>query len=320
MLGKKLGKRALFLGAIAQSIPDIDFVASFWMDTASNLLAHRGFTHSLLCGLLLSFFLSIVSEYFHRKHDISLKRWFLFFGVEIGIHLFLDAFNNYGVGWFEPFSHYRISFNILFVADPFFSVWPFIAFLALVFLEKNHRHRKRWWIAAMAICALYLAYCTYNKASIDASVKQILSEKKVAYSQYLSTPTPLNNWLWYIAAGDSKGFYIGYRSVFEKRKDMTLEYFPRNAGLLDSLKDHEALLHLIRFSQGFYTVEIWNNRLVFNDLRFQQVAGWDDPKAKFVFHYFLQHPDDNKFVVQRDRFAKWNIATAKTLLKRITAP
>ena len=57
-LDRKLGKKAMVWGALAQSVPDIDFVASFWMKTADNLLAHRGFTHSLLfcilCALLLA--------------------------------------------------------------------------------------------------------------------------------------------------------------------------------------------------------------------------------------------------------------------------
>ena len=52
--GKTLGKKAMLWGALAQSIPDIDFLASFWMNTTSNLLAHRGFTHSLLfCALIM---------------------------------------------------------------------------------------------------------------------------------------------------------------------------------------------------------------------------------------------------------------------------
>lgn len=37
--GKQLGKRAMFLGAVAQSVPDIDFIPSFWLSTAENLLA-----------------------------------------------------------------------------------------------------------------------------------------------------------------------------------------------------------------------------------------------------------------------------------------
>ncbi len=36
--GRRLGKQAMLLGAIAQSLPDIDFVASFWSDTAHDVL------------------------------------------------------------------------------------------------------------------------------------------------------------------------------------------------------------------------------------------------------------------------------------------
>ena len=39
---KGFGKKAMLWGALAQSIPDIDFVASFWMSTADDLLAHNG--------------------------------------------------------------------------------------------------------------------------------------------------------------------------------------------------------------------------------------------------------------------------------------
>ena len=36
MAGRKLGKKALLIGAIANSLPDIDFVASFWLDPARD--------------------------------------------------------------------------------------------------------------------------------------------------------------------------------------------------------------------------------------------------------------------------------------------
>ena len=87
--------------------------------------------------------------------------------------------------------------------------------------------------------------------------------------------------------------------------------------MLDSIKDHEDLHKLIRFSQEFYTVEQWSDTLVFNDLRFGQIIGWHDPKERFVFHYFLQHPNDNTLVVQRGRFAKWDINAAASMVRRI---
>jgi inner membrane protein len=111
--GKTLGKKAMLWGALAQSIPDIDFIASFWMDTSSNLLAHRGFTHSFLFCIIITPLFALLAEYWHRPHNISLKNWILFFGSVIFTHIFLDAFNNYGVGWLEPFSHKRFSFNMI---------------------------------------------------------------------------------------------------------------------------------------------------------------------------------------------------------------
>ena len=54
---KGFGKKAMFWGALAQSIPDIDFIANLWMDVPSALLAHRGFTHSI-------FFYVVIGSHF----------------------------------------------------------------------------------------------------------------------------------------------------------------------------------------------------------------------------------------------------------------
>ena len=135
--GKTLGKKAMLWGAVAQSIPDIDFITSLWMDTSSGLLAHRGFTHSFLFCALITPLFALLAEYFHRPHNIRLGKWILFFGGVIFVHILIDAFNNYGVGWWEPFSHQRISFNAIYVADPFFSLWPAIACVALIYLKTR---------------------------------------------------------------------------------------------------------------------------------------------------------------------------------------
>ncbi len=118
--GKKLGRKAMVWGLLAQSFPDIDFIATTWLNTPSDLLAHRGFTHSILFAVIVALIMAVLANRWHRPHNISLKRWMLFFSAAILSHIFIDAFNNYGVGWFEPFNHDRISFNTVYVADPFF--------------------------------------------------------------------------------------------------------------------------------------------------------------------------------------------------------
>jgi inner membrane protein len=315
--GRTLGKKAMLWGVLAQSAPDIDFLASFWMDTPGYLLAHRGFTHSFLFCFIITCLLALVAERWHRPHDIQLSRWLLFFGGVIFIHIFIDAFNNYGVGWLEPFSHKRISFNAIYVADPFFSVWPGITLIMLVYLNRYTPKRKKWWRAGLILPALYLIYCVSNKYKIDNDVKSILQKQQISYTRYFTTPAPLQNWLWYAVAGNDSGYHVGFRSRFDSKKEISFQYFPRNDSLLKPVIDHEGLQKLIRFSRQFYTVEKWSDTLVFNDLRFGQIIGWKNPEEKFVFHYYLQHPQDNALVIQRGRFAGWDWEAAKALLKRI---
>ena len=304
-------------GMLAQSVPDIDFIASFWLDPSENVLAHRGFTHSILFALLITPALALAADHWHRPHNIKFSKFILFFGVQVFIHNILDAFNNYGVGWFEPFSHQRISFNVLFVADPLFSIWLGIACLALLILKRSDRRRKLWVRFGLIIPALYLCYALYNKIVIDKEVRKIFQQQQISYHDYFTTPTIFNNWLWYVIAASDSGYHVGFRSVFDRKETIDFTWFPRNDTLLAPVTDEEEVHNLLRFSRGFYTVEKWNDTLVFNDLQFGQIAGWQNPTAKFAFHYFLKQPRSNRLVVQRGRFEGWNRETVRSLIKRI---
>jgi inner membrane protein len=314
---KGFGKKAMVWGALAQSIPDIDFVASTWLNTSEALLAHRGFTHSILFALLIIPLFALTADKVHRPHNITFKTWLLFFSVEVFVHLFIDGFNNYGVGWLEPFSHWRFSFNTIYVADPFFSIWPGLAFFMLIILNTYSPKRKFWWKFGVIFPLVYLGYCTINKLTINNDVNKILIAQNIPHDKYFTTPAPLQNWLWYVVSGNDSEYFVGFRSVFDRKKEINFQRFPVNDSLLKPVSDHQDLQKLIRFSQQFYTVERYNDTLVFNDLRFGQIIGWQNPKEKFVFHYYLQHPRDNKLVVQRGRFAKWDWQVVKSFCKRI---
>lgn len=311
------GKKAMVWGALAQSIPDIDFIASLWMSPPGALLAHRGFTHSLVFAVLIIPVFALLADKIHKPHNITFKKWLQFFSAAVFVHLFVDGFNNYGVGWLEPFSHMRYSFNAIYVADPLFSLWPGIAVIMLVLLNRYSTRRKFWWKFGVWIPFFYLGICAFNKIKMNNGVKEILAAQHISYTRYFTTPAPLQNWLWYVVAGNDSGYYVGFRSIFDTKKEMSFEYFARNTALLNGVSGHEDLQKLIRFSQQFYTVEKYSDTLVLNDLRFGQITGWQNPKAKFVFHYYLQHPQQNKLVVQRGRFEGWNRNSIQALFKRI---
>ncbi|HEY4107448.1 metal-dependent hydrolase [Puia sp.] len=316
LAGRKLGKNALLFGAAANSLPDIDFVASFWLPTARDVWAHRGLTHSFLFLAFMTPVLAFLAARALPRSGMTRRDWWLFFGVEIFAHLFIDAFNAYGTGWFEPFNHYRVSFHVLFVADPFFSVWLAISFAALLILRRNHPARRKWAWAGLLLSTAYLCYCITNKLRIDDHARADLQAQHHTYTRYFSTPTPLNNWLWYIVAEDSGGFYTGYRSMFD-HKPTQFRFQPKAKRLLKPYLEHPDVHYLMRFCQGFYTVEEWGDTVVFNDLRFGEMKGWEDPKARFVFHYYLQRPDENEIIVQRGRFAGWDRHSLRIFIRRI---
>lgn len=313
---KRIGKKSLLLGAVTQSIPDGDFIFSLWMDPSSSVLAHRGFTHSILFGLIVTL---LLAWFFYRgrgRAKVTFKFWVFFFGSQIFTHILLDAFNAYGTGWFEPFSHYRVAFNSLFVADPFFSLSLGIATLFLIFSSLHNRNRKYWALGGILVSILYLSYGLFNKYQVDVAGQNSLAENSKP-TQYFSTPTPFNTWLWFVVANTDSGSYVGYRSVFDKKPTIDFQFFHRQDSLIYLATNKEVVSRLKRFSQGYYTCELKGDTLIFNDLRFGQMIGWKNPRAGFVFHYYLQPKLDNRLVLQRGRFADWNWQTAKDFIARI---
>jgi inner membrane protein len=315
--GRKIGKKAMVVGGLAQLIPDIDFIYGLWMSPAGNALAHRGFTHSILFLSLMSPVLAWLLRRWWGDKTFSYWFWAVFLAAQMVTHIFLDAFNAYGTGWLEPFSHLRISFNTIFVADPFFSIPLGLGLVVLVFTRTQYPWRNVVAMCALGLSAMYLVYGLYNKWQIDQVARASFRRKGILVNSYFTTPTPFNNWLWYVVATDSKGSHVGYRSVFDKSGEIAFQFFPRNDSLLMPEVDSHELDLLKRLSQGHYTVELRSDTLMFNDLRFGQMLGWHHPKSGFVFHYYLYPDIDNTVVLQRGRFAGWNKDEVKAFIRRI---
>ena len=317
LAGKRLGKAALLVGAVANSLPDIDFVASFWLPTTDDLLAHRGFTHSFLFLAMVSPLLAWVCGKLFVRSGIGFRSWLWFWVLQVFVHLFIDAFNAYGTAWFEPFSHYRVSFNTMFVADPLFTLWPLAAFIALLFIKRDRPNRVKLAARALALSGVYLVLGVVFKLFVANNVEAAMKAKNIPTNHYFTTPTPLNNLLWYVVAGTDSGYYIGYRSVLDKADGMTFRFAHRNDTLLQQTHNKRDADNLVRFADGFYTVDRIHDSLAINVLRFGERFGWSAPQPGFVFYYFLDYPDANKLIVQRGRVAGWNADSVAHFAQRI---
>lgn len=313
--GRQLGKRTMFYGALAQSVPDVDFVLGFFLHGADNVVAHRGFTHSILFGIAATFFFTWLVKNAIHKGPLRYRSVLLPFAVNIFAHLFLDTCNAYSIMLLYPFSTHRFTFNVLFVADPLFSLAPFISFVVLFFLHKWHKRRLFWIRTGIGVSAFYLCFAIVNKIVVNRAVKNNLSTQSKA-AEFFTTPSPFNSLLWFVVAKEKTGYYTAYRSVFDKGP-MALSYFPKNESLADSVSARKDLEKLKAFAQGYYTFEQWHDTTVINVLRFGQTAGWYNLRSHFAFHYYLNLPNENDLVVQRGRFEQWTKESTAAFFRRM---
>ncbi|MEX6688940.1 metal-dependent hydrolase [Danxiaibacter flavus] len=318
LFSKQLGKKALIWGALAQSFPDIDFVGAFWIEPTAYFSVHRGVTHGLFAGLLAALIFSFLADRLHRPHDIPFRKFLLFFGLQILLHDLLDTCNAYGTGLLEPLLHRRVSFNLIYVADPLFSLPLAVAAITLVFVKRSAQMQKRIALGGLVPALAYLLFCVCNKLVVDNKFEKSLRSNDINYSSYFTTPTPFNSLLWYAVAKTDTGYYIGYRSILDKKDEpVKISYYPSNLSLLQSFKTSPKVNNLVRFGHGYYSVQQQNDTLVFNVLRFGQVLGWQRTNAPFTFHYYLNEGMDDMLAVQRGRFEGWNRNTIRFFLNRM---
>ncbi|HZX74383.1 MAG TPA: metal-dependent hydrolase, partial [Cyclobacteriaceae bacterium] len=316
--GKKMGKRAMLWGALANNAPDLDIFLSPFQTIPDSLLSHRGFTHSILFAMLVPPALAWIFNHLHKGKAYGFKTWYLIFASGLFAHILVDSFTNYGTGWFEPFSHYRVSFNTIFVADPFYTIALLISFIALLILKSKSVFRKYFLIGGLTISTGYLFFTFINKFSINQVFIKTLEEKNLEYSSFITTPTPLNNFLWYCLAKNDSGFYFGYRSLFDHGPLTGITFVPKNDSLLEDLRNDPGIQKLIRFSQQYYCItKSDSGGLDFHDLRFGQVGGWHNPKATFVFSYHITKGINNTAYINQGRFEAVTGDEFRELIQRI---
>lgn len=316
--GKKLGKKAMLIGALANNLPDIDVVTSLWTGPAKELLVHRGITHSILFALIVSPLLACAFQKLFKKHDVSFQRWLLLIGSGLFIHILMDAFTTYGTGWFEPFNHYRVSFNTLFILDPFLSVSMLIGSVALLIVRQtSYPSRTRIAGISLGITAVYLIVTIFIKLHVNHVIDKDLSTQNIPHEDFMATPTPLNNMLWYSAVKSGDNFYVGYYSIFDKHPTLKWEFFEKRDSLLNAIKENEDIIYLRQFSKNYYSISKTDSVLNFSDMRFGQIGGWYKPQAPFVFNFDLYLKKGNKINLQQGRFKSVSSKEIGYLIDRI---
>src|SRR4051812_44919099 len=116
-LGKKIGYKAAIVGAIAETVPDLDIFLNFLThDEILKLQIHRSYSHALFTQVLLAFPMAWITHALFKK-QIPYKQWYLLWIISFVTHSLLDCQTTYGTQFLLPFSHLLVGFNNISVVD-----------------------------------------------------------------------------------------------------------------------------------------------------------------------------------------------------------
>ena len=317
VLGKKVGNKAILLGAIAGTLPDLDVLLRYFTDEISSTQMHRGFSHSIVFAVLIAPLLGCIAKKIHFKlNEVSFKDWTKLFFWTTVTHPLLDAHTTWGTQFFWPFN-YRLAYQNIFVVDPLYTL-PFLMFLIIVMtLKKDNPKRSKFNTIGLSLSSTYLLLTLIFKWISFQEFKEGLENQEIEYVEIDNKPSPLNSILWSSLIETDKGYRTAYYSLFDKQEITYSKEFLKNHHLLEPYLEQKVIKQLIDISAGWYRIEEKNGKLLFLDLRFGQI-GMDVNNASFLWYYELNIEENgNMSAIKRQPEIKNFKLVFKELFNRI---
>ncbi len=284
VLGRKVGNKAMLYGAIAGTIPDLDVLTRYFVDTVTATEWHRGFSHSIFFAVLFSPIFGWLIYKIERKSRATFMdwTWLMFWGLFT--HPVLDAFTTWGTQLFWPFD-LRLAFKNIFVIDPLFTL-PFLLFLILTMRQKRlSPKRRKYNQMGLFVSCSYLLVTLLLKGIAHRKFVDSLDAQGVDYKAIDTRPTPFNTILWTANIDVGDAYLIGNYSFFDS-KEIDFTVYSKNHKGLGRLRSNDKVKRLTKIAEGWYTITEKSGNLIFNDLRFGLIS-LDPEETRFVFSYKL---------------------------------
>lgn len=265
-LGARVGRKALFWGAVFGGMPDLDVLVPYADDVAA-VTHHRGFSHSLVTHTLVAPVLGAGLARLHANDGASIFRWTLLVWLAMATHALLDAATIYGTQLFWPSTGPPVGLGSVFIIDPVYTLLLLVGVLWAVFARKKPAAGRRANLVGLGLSTAYLAGSIFIQAQVRDITEHELARVGAANDRLIVTPTPFNLLLWRVVAMAPDGYREGYYSLLDPSPEIRFVHYPSNEGLLSSIEDAPAVERLRWFTKGFYRVRELDGRVEITDLR-----------------------------------------------------
>jgi len=183
---------ATFIGLVAGILADADVFISSNSDPLLTLEYHRHFTHSIFF-IPIGALLAAVLLWFFVKNHLSFKRLYVFSFAGYSLSGFIDTCTSYGTYLFWPLVDQRLSFNIISIVDPIFTI-VLIAFIISAWLKWRPQLAQ----LALVFCSLYLLVGLGQNYRAEQWAKEIIQQRQHQAENILVKPSFANIFLWRI--------------------------------------------------------------------------------------------------------------------------
>ncbi len=287
LLGKKIGRWGMLLGAIAKSAPDFDLFYTGLSDPRAYMCEHRAHTHSLIIEALYAVPIALVLVKLF-KQKVSLKRMLVFMLACLWGHSLLDWCTNFGTQLLLPFTNENYSLNTLSIVDLLFTLPMLTLVLIAVFNKKNQTRRNKLALASLTYCFLYLGFTFVNKGRAESIAQESIRKNNIPVSVHMTNPTMLNNVLWYSIGSNDSNIYIGEFSLLHSENPVRWRMYPRHQELMQQSKSKEDVAILRWFSDPYTIAQANGDTLNMYAVKFGRTnMNENELKKTFVFHYKL---------------------------------
>ena len=200
-------RSAMLVGFLAGMAPDLDAFIRSANDPLLFLEFHRQFTHSLffipvgalLCTLIL---------YPLLRRTLTFSTTYLYAFLGYATHGFLDGCTSYGTQLFWPVSDIRISWNVVSIIDPLFTL-PVLILVCMAFAHKQARYARY----ALVYALVYLSLGVVQRERAE-SVALALAEERGHIPTRLTVKSTIGNrHLWRLIYEYEGRYYIDAATV-----------------------------------------------------------------------------------------------------------
>ena len=287
-LGKKIGNKAIVLGAIAGTIPDLDIITRFFVDDLTASVMHRGFSHSLIFPFVAAPILAwILKKIYSSYTNVSFIDWFKMFFLAIITHPLLDAQTTWGTQLFWPFE-WRIAVENIFIIDPIYTL-PFLIFLIMTaFQNRLSKNRRLYNLLGLVTSSVYLLITMSFKGIAHYKIAKGLEENNIEYKDINTRATYFNSILWSSQIELEDSYIFTYYSLFDKSKPVFTKKFPKNHEMLQPFINEKKIQQLIILSNGHYLMTNENNKLIFWNLKLG-LKGFDENASPYIWSYVIKN-------------------------------